>query len=89
MSAPFIKKYLDRAQKSIKELNTKGKTPVALEISSDIWMQINCMGINRYPGKKIFAGLNVIERNDLKDHIKAIDHTLFKKGELYHHIKSK
>ena len=72
MSSEFVDRCLERALISIGKLEKSGKKAVALEISSDVWLFINCGGINMFPGQKIFAGLKVIERDDLTDHVEAV-----------------
>lgn len=68
----YVGQCLIRAIESIAQVKASGQIPTELEISSDIWSLINMGGINMFPGKKIFAGLNVIEREDVKDHIQAV-----------------
>ncbi|MBS0355728.1 MAG: hypothetical protein JSR83_17720 [Proteobacteria bacterium] len=72
MASDYVDQCTERAFDSISELKKSGITPAALEISSDVWSLINMGGINMFPGQKIFAGLEVIEREDLVDHIKAV-----------------
>jgi len=71
MSA-YITQCMMRAKQSVADLRATGKEPTALEISSDVWTFINMGGINMFPGQKIFFGLEVLERDDLQDHIKAV-----------------
>jgi len=72
MTSEYIKQCSSRAFESIQMIKNQGLEPKYLEISSDIWAMINIGGINMFPGKKIFAGLEVIERDDLTDHIQVI-----------------
>lgn len=72
MSSEYIVNCTKRALSSIQKLKDEGKEVDHLEISSDVWLMINLGGFNMFPGKKIFAGLNVQERRDLTDHILAI-----------------
>jgi len=73
MTSKYIDQCMERAFNSIKEMKDSGKKPTALEISSDVWTYISMGGINMFPDQKIFAGLKVIERNDLENHIKAVE----------------
>jgi hypothetical protein len=68
----YVDQCFIRAMESIDKVKDSGQIPTELEISSDVWSFINMGGINMFPGKKIFAGLNVIEREDLKDYIQAV-----------------
>ena len=72
MSSEFVDQCSERAFSSIEKLEKSGIKAVALEISSDVWLLINCGGINMFPGRNIFAGLEVIVRDDLTNHIEAV-----------------
>jgi len=72
MSSEYIEQATMRALESIEKLTKEGKKPTGLELSSDVWAFIQIGGFNHFPTKKIFIGLEVIEREDLKDHIRAV-----------------
>ena len=72
MSSKYVEQCSRRAFQSIDKLKKEGKYPIALEISSDVWTLINMGGINIFPREKIFAGLKVIEREDLTNYIQAV-----------------
>lgn len=66
----YVGQCLIRAIESIAQVKASGQIPTELEISSDIWSLINMGGINMFPG------LNVIEREDVKDHIQAVSNVV-------------
>lgn len=72
MATSFINSCSLRAMASIQALRQSGTEPTALEISSDVWLGISMGGINMFPGKKVFCGLEVLERTDLTNHIQAV-----------------
>ena len=72
MASEYVNQSYKRAFESITEMKKSGKEPVALELSSDVWTFINMGGISMSPGELSFAGLEVIIREDLENHIQAI-----------------
>ena len=71
MGSIYIRECSSIAFASIKELLDSGIRPNAIEISSDVWGMIQFGGINMV-GRPVFAGLDVIERHDMVNHIKAV-----------------
>lgn len=71
MASDFVRGCLSRAISSIQEVRNSGRVPNAIEISCDVWSAIQFGGI-RMAGAPVFAGLRVIEREDLFDHIQAV-----------------
>ena len=71
MSSEYVEQAIIRAIDSREKLIKEGKEPTALELSSDVWEFIQ-MGGFIHSQEKRFIGLKVIEKEDLKDHIKAV-----------------
>lgn len=71
MTSDFIDQCLDRAFASIRTVLDSGKRPTHIEISADLMTLISMGGFNMM-GQPIFAGLPILERVDLTNHIEAV-----------------